>query len=309
MRRMAKQQMKRATSERQLSRAGLWFSAPAQLQLPFEARGLSNVVLSTGQLQLTPDYDVLAWWCSRWLRQPTASGWMRPTLYEIGRDLYGREPSNTDYATLRGSLSRLGSVAVTLYGYSAMDQRPDPGWNSLSHLMEVSWPSKWIPDRRFGVKLSDWLRTGIEGDQAIRLDWRILRRFHRNEHLAKRLWIYLAAEQYKRTGWPKSERTDLEYEGAWLKEGDWLAASLGSSYNHPAGFRRRLDRACEVIQQTDDRWLAGTLRLERQRDGRTTQARIYAERPTRESWLRVKGEYEASRQAREQARKSLRETS
>lgn len=298
--------MKRAVSERELSRAGLWFSAPAQLQLPIEARGLSNVVISTGQLQLTPDYDVLAWWCSRWLRQPTTSGWMRPTLYEIGRDLYGREPSQNDYATLRGSLTRLGSVSVTIYGYSAMEQRPDPGWNSLTHLMEVSWPSKWIPDRRFGVKLSDWMRVAIEGDQAIRLDWRILRRFHQREQLAKRLWIYLAAERFKRTSFPKSERTDLDYEGTWLIEGDWLAASLGASYKQPADFRRKLDRACEVIQRTDDRWMAGTLRLERQRVGRRTRARIYAERPTRESWLQVAGEYTASRQAREQARRELR---
>lgn len=302
---MAKEQMKRATSERQLSRAGLWFSAPAQIQLPFEARGLSNVVLSTGQLQVTPDYDVLAWWCSRWLRQPTESGWMRPTLYEIGRDLYGREPSNADYATLRGSLGRLGSVAVTIQGYNGMEERPERGWNTLSHLMEVSWPSQWMPERRFGVKLSDWLRAGIEGDQAIRLDWRILRRFDRNQQLAKRLWIYLAAERYKRTSYAKSERTDLDYEGAWLVEGDWLAASLGASYKQPADFRRKLDRACEAIRETDDRWMAGTLRLERVRSGRNVRARIYAERPTRESWVQVAGEYAASRTAREQARKDL----
>lgn len=63
--------------------------------------------------------------------------------------------------------------------------------------------------------------------------------------------------------------------------------------------------ACEVTRATDDRWLAGTLRL----DGRgRRQARLYAERPTRESWSQVKDEHAATRDLREQARQALRNT-
>lgn len=302
MPRMARDELRQAVSHREISRAGLWFAAPAQLQLPFEARGLSNVVVANGAFQLNPDYDVLAWLCARWLRSPTPSGEMHPTLYEIGRDLYGTEPSGENYRTIEAALVRLASVAITLYGINGFTGETGEHLMTHTSLLGVAKPRKSKGEDRFTIELSTPLRRGIEQDQALRLDWRILRRFHRNEQLAKRLWIYLAAERFKRTGYPKSERLDLEYEGAWLKEGDWLAASLGASYKQPADFRRKLHRACEVIQRTDDRWLAGTLRLE----GRGKQARIYAERPTRESWARVKGEYEASRQAREHARRMLR---
>ncbi len=67
--------------ERTLTRAGLWATGPVQLQLPFEATGLSERIQAEGRLKLTPDYDVFAWLCERWQTRPTESGWMRPTLY------------------------------------------------------------------------------------------------------------------------------------------------------------------------------------------------------------------------------------
>lgn len=298
---MSRERLSHAISDREISRAGLWFSAPVQLQLPFEARGLSNVVVTNGAFQLNPDYDVLAWLCTRWLRRPTPSGEMRPTLYEMGRDLYGREPSGENYRDIEAALIRLASVSIKLYGIDGFTGQVGAHLETYTSLLGVAKPRKSRGEDRFTIELSTPLRRGIERDQAIRLDWRILRRFHRNEQLAKRLWIYLAAERYKRTGYPKSERSDLEYEGTWLKEGDWLAASLGASYKQPADFRRKLRRACEVIRATDDRWLAGTLRLE----GRGHEARIYAERPTRASWVRVKPEYDKTRGQREAVRRDL----
>ena len=303
---MARDELRHAISHREVSRAGLWFAAPAQLQLPFEARGLSNVVVANGAFQLNPDYDVLAWLCARWLRKPTASGEMRPTLYEIGRDLYGGKPSGENYRDIEEALVRLASVAITLYGINGFTGEVGEHLMTHTSLLGVAKPRKSKGEDRFTIELSTPLRRGIEQDQALRLDWRILRRFHRSEQLAKRLWIYLAAERYKRTGYPKTKDAGhglVEYEGAWLKEGDWLAASLGASYKQPADFRRKLRRACEVIQNTDDRWMAGTLRLE----GRGKQARIYAERPTRTSWLQIKGHYEATRRDREQGRAQLRQ--
>lgn len=298
---MPRERLRHAVSDREISRAGLWFSAPSQLQLPFEARGLSNVVVANGAFQLNPDYDVLAWLCTRWLRRPTPSGQMRPTLYEIGRDLYGHQPSGENYRDIEAALMRLASVSIDLYGIDGYTGELGDHLITRTTLLGIAKPRKSRGEDRFTIELSTPLRRGIEGDQFIRLDWQILRRFHRNEQLAKRLWIYLAAERYKRTGYPKSDRADLEYEGTWLKEGDWLAASLGASYKQPADFRRKLRRACDVIRATDDRWLAGTLRL----DGRGRQARIYAERPTRESWAHVKDEYAATRDLREASRQAL----
>jgi hypothetical protein len=103
--------------ERTLTRAGLWATGPVQLQLPFEATGLSERIHATGHLKLSPDYDVFTWLCERWLRQPTPSGWMRPTVYELGSSLYGKAPSGQDYRHLRAALDRLGWVSVTIDNY------------------------------------------------------------------------------------------------------------------------------------------------------------------------------------------------
>lgn len=103
--------------ERTLTRSGLWATGPTQLQLPFEATGLSERIHASGRLKLSPDYDVFAWLCERWQARPTESGWMRPTLYEVGSALYGKAPSGENYRDLREALVRLAMVRITIDGY------------------------------------------------------------------------------------------------------------------------------------------------------------------------------------------------
>lgn len=50
------------------------------------------------------------------------------------------------------------------------------------------------------------------------MPWRTLRSFGRNQQLAKRLWLYLAAERWKRCG-------DGSTEGTWVACGDRLFAA------------------------------------------------------------------------------------
>ena len=111
---MGKLQSVRA--DRTLSRSGLWATGPRQLTLPVEARGLSEAICATAPLPISPDYSVLAWLCERWITRPTESGWMRPTLYEIGSDLYDVPPSGKHYRDLNAALSRLATVSLTVRG-------------------------------------------------------------------------------------------------------------------------------------------------------------------------------------------------
>jgi hypothetical protein len=89
---------------------------------------------------------------------------------------------------------------------------------------------------RPGVQLAGWLRNVIDQGAPVRLPWRILRGFEENQKLAKRLWIYLAAERWKPAG-------TREREGTWIACGDRLFAALGMDYGRPRDARAALKRA------------------------------------------------------------------
>lgn len=274
--------------ERMLTRTGLWATGPVQVQLPFEATGLSERIQASGHLQLSPDYDVFAWLCERWQRQPTPSGWMRPTLYEIGSALYGRPPSNADYRHLRAALDRLTDVRVTIDGYDISTAEFRDRWVSKSNLVESSQPyldHQQGIDRQ-GFRFAEWLRQAIAEERVVRMPWRTLRAFNERHKLAKRLWLYLAAEQWKRSG-------DGSVEGTWLACGDRLFAALGMDYAEPRFARRALARACVTIRRTDARYAAGMLEVTQL--GRSW--RIQAKRPTSEAWRELRAEHEAVREA------------
>ncbi len=272
-------------ADRTLSRSGLWATGPRQLTLPIEARGLSEVVIASGSLRLTPDYDVLAWLCERWAQRPTPSGIMRPTLYEIGSDLYGGPPSGENYRDLLAAGERLAFVTVRIAGVDALTGEPGD-YETVGHLLDFARPDEGQPNgiRRLSVELSGWLRRAIDGGAPVRLSWRTLRAFHRNEQLAKRLWIYLAAERWKAAG-------TRDREGTWIACGDRLFAALGMDYGRHRDARAALARACRTIHRVDARYAAGTLELRKL--GRSW--RIDAERPTWESWRELKPEYEEAR--------------
>ncbi len=44
-----------------------------QLELPFNARGTNSAVRASGRLKLTPDLDIFAWLCERWISTPHIS--------------------------------------------------------------------------------------------------------------------------------------------------------------------------------------------------------------------------------------------
>jgi hypothetical protein len=149
--------------ERTLTRAGLWATGPQQLQLPFEASGLSERIQATGRLKLTPDFDVFAWLCERWQTRPTDSGWMRPTLYEIGSALYDKAPSGENYRDLRDALDRLAAVQVTIDGYDVETGTFRDNWIAKDEKLVHLGRPKSTPTGldRPSISLAEWLRDAL----------------------------------------------------------------------------------------------------------------------------------------------------
>jgi len=275
--------------ERTLTRSGLWATGPVQLQLPFEASGLSERIHASGHLKLSPDYDVFAWLCERWQAGPTSSGWMRPTLYELGSSLYGRAPSGENYRDLREAIRRLARVHVTIDGYDISIGEFRDRWVSETNVLELSQP---YLDRQQGIdrqgfRFAEWLRQAIDEERVVRMPWRTLRAFDERHKLAKRLWLYLAAERWKRQG-------AGDVEATWITCGDRLEAALGMSYDRPRAARDALKRACVAIRRTDARYAAGSLALVKLGP---SSWRIAAERPTWEQWRQLAPEHEQARRA------------
>jgi hypothetical protein len=235
-------------SPRDIARCGVFASAPGQkLDLPIRAEGLSETTIASGQLHLSPDYELLSLLCERWLRRPTESGWMLPTFYELGSAIYRRPPGGVEYQLLTDALWRLSSLMIELWGYDTYTGQPDQEIVSWSHLLEVSrHKSEPTGTQRLRIQLGKWLRDSIDHGAVIRLDWRTLRAFDHQQLLAKRLWIYLQAETWK----PQ----DKEVEGTWLAIGDRLFAALGMSYARSRAAREALKRAGEAIVATDPRY-------------------------------------------------------
>jgi hypothetical protein len=285
-------QLESVRADRTLSRCGLFATGTRSLTLPVEARGLSEAVIASGSLQVTPDYDVLAWFCERWKRKPTESGWMRPTLYELGSDLYGTAPWGEHYRVLRDSLSRLATVSLTLFGIDGITGEPDPdAFIEGEGLLVWTGNTSLALNGRYrpGVQLAGWLRRAIEEGAPVRLHWRTLRAFDENQKLAKRLWIYLQAERWKPSG--------ANLEGAWIACGDRLFAALGMNYAEPKFARRALKRACQTIRRQDARFAAGSLEVVKF----SGSWRIEARRPAWESWRQLRGQHEQARTALREA--------
>lgn len=285
--------------ERTTSRAGLWALQPVQLQLPFEATGLSERIQATGRLQVTPDYDVFAWLCERWLRQPTETGWMRPTFYEIGSALYDRPPTGEDYRVVRDSLDRLAGVLVTIDGYDGEKNELADRIVFKDNLVALGRPAdEPVGSKRVQIRLAEWLRVSLEKERVARLPWRVLRAFSHQQTLAKRLWVYLAAERWKveANGWQES---------TWLVVDERLFAALGMSDKlRAADARIALKKALRAIRETDPRYAAGALVIEKM--GRSW--RLLA---TRTTWAEYKASHPdpyalPSRQERDHARAMLR---
>ena len=292
-----------ARSQRDLARAGLWATGPVQLELPLTSEGLSEIIRASGRLKLTPDFDVLAWICERWLRPvgdddpnfQNRDGWALFTLRELGLALYGRVPNQRDRAALRESIRRLYRVEITLVGYDAQTGERDRKlctWSRLlsevvSELDDLTGapdPAKIgaLRGSTFKVELPRWLRQQLIEGNFVRVHWLTLRSFSENQPLAKRLWIYLEAENYKPIG--------EGLEATWVAVGDRLFAALGMDYARHRAARAALARACRTIRMVDVRYRS----VEVMRFGRSW--RITADRLTAEELRDLGPELRSARQ-------------
>lgn len=261
-------------AETNLSRApGLWATGPVQLALPLDASGLGVAVRASGRLSLTPDWDVLAWVCERWLTtrlpdgysvegEPHPEGVASFTLYDLGTDLYGTEPSGKHYRDMRASLLRLFRVEVTLTGYDSIAGRAAADLASLDRLLTsiVSERDRLGPnaDARalgalrgstFKVALAPWLRGQLAAGNVTYLSWRILRQL---DGAAKRAWVYLEAERWKPVG-DGILATSIGLGGPALD-------SLGvGGFQRHRDARRALERAGERIVAADERYESVTV--------------------------------------------------
>lgn len=259
---------------RTLTRAGLWASGCRDLTLPIESKGLSEFLVSSGSLKVTPDYDILTWLCERWWTRPTESGWMCPTFYELGQDLYGQH-GGEQHRIMHESLRRLATVSIEIKGFNAETGQPDRRLVTYSHLMEVTLPGSHPEGLdRLRVRLSEWLRLMLE-KETLRFSWRTLRQFNSRQLLAKRLWLYLVAETYKPAG---------EYEASWIAVGDRLFAALGMDYAHHRQARAAIRRAADTITKVDPRFGAGEIKMRKQ----GARHQLVIERPTAEAWESIK---------------------
>jgi len=250
-------------AETNLARApGLWATGPVQLQLPFEAQGVGQLVRASGRLRLTPDLDVLAWVAERWLSTPPLDpeGWSRFTLHDLASDLYRSDPGRTERRHVRRSIERLMSCLVTVEGFDSETGRQGVAVATTSApiLVLISDLERVGPDARkvgslrgstFRVQLAPWLRAQLAAGGYTYLDWRVLREL---DGLAKRAWVYLQAERFKPTGEGRSATA--------IGLGAPALASLGADgYARHRDARTYLARAGERIAAVDDRFESVTV--------------------------------------------------
>lgn len=289
-------------TSRYLTRAANWSTTPGQrLDLPVEAAGLSEVTVASGHLQLSPDYDLLALLSEAWAARTAdrKTTYMRPTFYRLANDLYGENgpPGGKHYRDIRDALDRLAEVSISLWGFDAETGEADHAYVTKGHLLTLSRETNEPHGlTRPKLQLAEWLRDAIDRGAVIRLDWRTLRSFDRHQLLAKRLWVYLAAESWKPQG------KDLEASWMSLKD-NRLANALGMSYTEPRFARRALARAGKtIVDHVDPRYLS----IEVVKRGKGNY-QLVAERLRSKAWNRDGDELKRQVAERKAARSALAE--
>lgn len=261
-------------SETNVTRApSLWATGPTQLALPFDASGLGVAVRASGQLSLTPDFDLLTWLCERWLTtrlpdgytvdgEPDPHGVAAFTLYDLGLDLYGREPAGEERRAMRESLLRLFRVEVSFTGYDALASKPDADLCSRARLITtiVSERESLGPDadprtigalrgKTWKVEIASWLQRQLLAGNVTYLSWRTLRQL---DGAAKRTWVYLEAERWKPVG------DGLLATSIGLGRPALDSLGVGGFQRHRDA-RRALERAGQRIVAADDRYASVTV--------------------------------------------------
>jgi hypothetical protein len=231
--------------ETNLCRKGIWHIGPLQLVLPLDGRDTLGLLRSSGPPLRLFDLDSFAWLTERWRegdRDP--QGAVPFTLYDFGRDLFGRKPGGKERSLMRASLHRLVDAMFEIEGYSvtdaAMGQLDSP---TEAGRMRLLSGLHWSVGSRHGrhlVYLNGFIVKQLQSGYLTYMDWRVLRSL---DGLAKRLWVYLESQTFKRSAIG---------EGAvrlWLAPP--LLRALAMTDKHAAHHRRTLIRAAGQIASTD----------------------------------------------------------
>lgn len=254
---------RRSVLESNMARWGGWDTGGPAAQAELEVQGndfLGVVARSKGTVLGSLELDVLSWLTARWYEQQRdPDGLIRCTIYELGVDLYGRKPSGKEVRLLRGAVENLAAALITLGGYNAHSGQMKPKFQSMVHLVESAvWAGDLafaVPTREHGaetgglrgnsfeIKLASWLVRQLEQKYVTYLDWRKQRKL---DGLAKRLWVYLEAEQYKPSGHGRAR--------SYIILGEKAYTALGVHHARDRDRRAALKRAAARIVEVDDHY-------------------------------------------------------
>lgn len=234
----------RASLETNLCRKGVYAIGHLQLTMPIDSHDTLGLVRAAGPPLLLSDVDTLAWLTEKWREGDRDPGGRVPfTLYELGRDMFGREPAGRERRLMRESFRRLHQASFELEGYIAADKatgRLGLVSEDWIHLLDrVRWLRRDGQEKN-EAQLGGFIVEQLERGHLTYLDWRVLRAL---DGLGKRLWVFLESQSFKRSGIG---------EGAvrlWL--GQPMYQALGITTRHAPHARRLLVRAGERVAAVD----------------------------------------------------------
>jgi len=252
---------RRASLETNLCRKGVWHVGPLQLALPIDGSDTLGLLRVAGPALTLFDLDMFAWLTERWREgERDGKGRVRFTLYRMGQDFYGRKPHGEERRLMRASLRRLQDAVFELEGYDAraaqMGRLESPSEVGRMRLLgSLRWSTR-ATDELHIVYLDGWIVEQLEAGYLTYLDWRILRGL---EGLAKRLWVYLESQTFK--------RSDIGEGATALQLAPPLLQALGVTTKHAPHARRLLTRAGERIASADRSFVAFEMRRPYRRGG------------------------------------------
>lgn len=196
--------------ERNLALFPGWQLGPQRARRRVERRDFLGVIARADRAPLgEAELDVLTWLSSRWYEQGRAeSGRVAFTYYELAQALYGAgKVGGRNNEIIREALDNLHAVVITLSGVNVLTGEFERTFQSKVHILRTLVVSEQLQlleetgdvgsvgglrGATIEVQLEDWLVAQLDGQVALQLDWALQRRL---SGLAKRLWLYLVAEE------------------------------------------------------------------------------------------------------------------
>jgi len=229
-----------------LARKGYW--QPGRGRQTVDGTDFLGPCRASGKLTMA-DLDVLCWLCERYREIRPPDGAVSFTVYELGRDLHSRAPGGREAELMRASIDRIKAVVLYLDGKDLCHASPALG--SAVNIVDILVDrASVLPDPgarrmlrgdRFTAKLAPWLVAEVDAKRVTYLDWRILRAL---DGLAKRLWVYLEAESFRRI-------SGIGRGYSWVAIGHKAYCALGLTFAQERGARRALRQAGKAICDVD----------------------------------------------------------